>query len=350
MQGGIAAEPAQSGSQDDLDSLEEYGWRNWGDTPARNEVRRDRRTATQAAALQPAISTTSTTTATGCCFHGASYNLDGKPGGGSHPVVAPGRTSPVARSGYRHLSLHHQRHHRPAALFNGGKVRATPGHGVDVVNASHRGSPRPHLVGHPATGRWGRGQSPEERAFSTTAARWRSITLRATVPCWKVRSKQCRPGIFQGHRTMCSRRSTFTSRGHAGNNLQVLTDAYLLYLGREIRDRCGGENSWTSTGSGQAVVHERIRTQAAESGQRDVGAYLAAHAICINAVGRWTDVMEEKTGKPYAPRAGNTWSSMRIFGGSGTWPAGPKVGIYGEVGNPTARNEAATWDRGPIAP
>ena len=308
MQGGIAAEPRNL--VEDIDSLEEYGWRNWGDTPARNEY--DETGGPNTGRLATSHFNHEYDHAYGMLFHGL-RTLDGKPDWGT-------RWWRLAEPALWHeadIDIYHTTSDTTAGgAFNGGKFAHTS-HGVDVINASHRGSPRLTWWGT-RNWRWGRGQSPESGHFNNRGqialyylTGNRTMLESALEQADLVYFKVTNDVFAQIDRT---------SRD-AGNNLQVLTDAYLLtwdekYIAaaEKILESTAPEKQWYMTEAGRAAQPDQ-----------DVGGYWQP-AICINAVGRWTDVMEEQSGKAYTK--GRDYLVKYADFASRYMAAGPKIGFW----------------------
>ncbi|MBW7996440.1 MAG: hypothetical protein FVQ81_07730 [Candidatus Glassbacteria bacterium] len=282
MQGGISGTPRNIPT--DIDIHDEYGWRNWGDTPARNEYDETGgpHTGRQAASHYNHE-----------YDHGYGMLLHGLRTTDTRPELGTDwwRMAEPALWHEADIDLYHTDGDSAAGgAFNGGKFAHTS-HGVEVANASHRGSPRLVWWGT-RTWPWGQGQSPESGHYNNRGMMAlyyltgnRTMLESALEIAGNVYFKVSSDVFAQIDRT---------SRD-AGNNLQILTDAYLLswdgkYVAaaEKILESTTPEKQWYMSEEGRAANPDR-----------NVGGYWQP-AICINAVGRWTGVMEQKTGKPYA--------------------------------------------------
>ncbi len=280
MQGGIAGKPRNIPT--DIDIHDEYGWRNWGDTPARNEFDETGGPHTGRQAVSHFNHEYD---------HGYAMLL--------HGIRTTDRSPELGTSWWRmaepalwheaDIDIYHSQDTNGKGAFSGGKFAHTS-HGVDVINASHRGSPRVTWWGS-LNWRWGRGQSPESGHFNNRGQMalyyltGNRTVLESALELTELVYYKISNDVFA--------QIDRTSRD-AGNNLQALTDAYLLTwdekyvaVAEKILESTAPDKQWYMSKEGRAATPDQ-----------DVGGYWQP-AICINAVGRWTDVMEEKTGKPY---------------------------------------------------
>jgi len=208
-----------------IEQDDEYGWRHYGDTPARNE-----RDQTQSP------------------FHGlpavSHYNNEYDLGFGE--LLQALRTAdhdPHLAKAWWDLGLAALRHEAdidiyhttddPAGIYNGGTFTHTS-HGVDAGRSGHRGSPTDEMWGK-LDWPWHRGSTPEAGhlrnrgillAYLLTGDRhlleaaWELVEL----VDFKIRVDQF-PQIDVPDRS-------------GGNNLQILLDAYLLTWDRKYLDVC----------------------------------------------------------------------------------------------------------------
>lgn len=281
MQGGISAKPRNL--MYDIDEADEYGWRHWGDTPARNEY--DETGGPHTGRLAASHFNHEYDHGYGMLFH--SLRTASADPGLSY------RWWRLAEPGLWHeadIDIYHCPDDTAASgAYNGGKFAHTS-HGVEVVNASHRGSPRLTWWGT-RTWPWGQGQSPESGHFNNRGmialyyltgnrTMLESALEQAELVYYKI-TENVFAQIEEANR-------------NSGNSLQILTDAYLLTwdekyvpVAEKILESTAPEKQW--------YISEENRRQ---NPDRTVDGFWQP-AICINSVGRWTAVMEEKTGKPY---------------------------------------------------
>ncbi|MFC1544764.1 hypothetical protein ACFL4X_01220 [Gemmatimonadota bacterium] len=308
MQGGVAGKPRNLIV--DIDIHDEYGWRNWGDTPARNEF--DETGGPHTGRQAASHFNHEYDHAYGMLLHGL-RTLDGRPEWGEKWW----RLAEPALWHEADIDLYHtDKDSTAGGAFNGGKFAHTS-HGVEVVNASHRGSPRLTWWGT-RTWPWGQGQSPESGHYNNRGQMAlyyltgnRTMLESALEIAGNVYFKVSNDVFAQIDRTTRD----------AGNNLQILTDAYLLtwdekYIAaaEKILESTAPEKQWYMSEAGRAAEPDR-----------DVGGYWQP-AICVNAVGRWTDVMEEKTGKPYTK--GRKYLERYADFASRYMAAGPEQGFW----------------------
>ncbi|MCE5270862.1 hypothetical protein LLH00_06210 [bacterium] len=281
LQGGVAAR--DNNLFQDIERYDEYDWRNWGDTPARNEYDETGGPHTGRHVMSHFNHEYD---------HGFGMLLQNLRTLDSSPELSRQWWS-LAEPGLWHeadIDVYHcSADSQAQGAFNGGKFAHTS-HGVEVANASHRGSPLLTWWGK-LTWPWGQGQSPESGHFNTrgqmalyylTGNRQllEAATEQADLVYYKI-TQNVFPQIDQVERD-------------PGNNLQILTDAYLLtwdkkYIAaaEKILESTGPAKQWYTTEKGRRANPDKA-----------VSGFWTA-AICINAAARWTAVMEEATGKPY---------------------------------------------------
>ncbi len=307
MNGGVLSKPRNIPAN--ADAHDEYGWRNWGDTPADNEFDETGGPHTGRQAVSHYNHEYD---------HGYSMLLHGLRTTDARPELGTSwwRIAEPALWHEADIDLYHCRSDTSAnGAFNGGKFAHTS-HGVEVVSAGHRGSPRLNWWGS-LNWRWGRGQSPESGHFNNRGQMAlyyltgnRTMLESALELAELVYYKISNDVFAQIDRTTRD----------AGNNLQIITDAYLLTwdekyvaVAEKILESTAPEKQWYMSREGRAANPDKA-----------VGAYWKP-AICINAVGRWTDVMEQKTGKPYT--RGRRYIERYADFISRFIAAGPKVGF-----------------------
>ncbi|MBN2287753.1 MAG: hypothetical protein JXQ83_00375, partial [Candidatus Glassbacteria bacterium] len=267
----------------DIESIDEYGWRNFGDTWAQNEKDQtggphQRRTMVNHYNLEYDFGY-------GMLFQSL-RTLDGDP-------ATSLKWWSLAEAALRHESdidfYHALTDTLRGGVHNGGKFTHTA-HGVEAALGGHRGSPRLTWFGS-LRWPWGEGSNPESGHFNnrglmacyylTGDRRVLQTALEiAELVCWKITENRFA-------------QIDNTSR-EAGNNLQILTDAYLYTWDEKYR--AAAEKILEST-------HPDKQWYTTEEGRRNnpdksVGGWWTA-AICINAAARFTGVVEEKTGRPY---------------------------------------------------
>jgi len=308
MQGGISAKPRNLTY--DIDEADEYGWRHWGDTPARNEY--DETGGPHTGRLAASHFNHEYDHGYGMLFHSLrTVSAD--------PELSF-RWWRLAEPGLWHeadIDIYHCPDDTTArGAFNGGKFAHTS-HGVEVVNASHRGSPRLIWWGS-RTWPWGQGQSPESGHFNNRGmialyyltgnrTMLESALEQAELVYYKI-TNNIFAQIDQANR-------------NSGNSLQILTDAYLLTrdekyvpVAEKILESTAPEKQWYYSEQGRR-----------ENPDRTEGGFWQP-SICINAVGRWTAVMEEKTGEPYLK--GRKYLEAYADFASRFMAGGPQHGFY----------------------
>ncbi len=269
----------------DIETIDEYGWRNFGDTWAKNETDKTGGPHTRRQVV-------------------SHFNLEYDFGYGmlfqSLRTLGSARELSrrwwnLAEAALRHESdidvYHCTTDPRARGAYNGGKFTHTQ-HGVEAGLATHRGGPRLHWFGT-LRWPWGQGGSPESGHFNTRGQmcyyyltgdrRMLASALEQTDLVYRKVTEGIHPQIDNLSR-------------EAGNNLQVLTDAYLLTWDDKYRQAAEKILQSTAPDKQWYMSPEGRKSRADEQ----VAGFWTS-AICINAAARWTEVMEEKTGKPYEP-------------------------------------------------
>jgi len=308
MQGGITAKPRNL--MFDIDEADEYGWRHWGDTPARNEF--DETGGPHTGRLAASHFNHE-------YDHGYSMLFHSLRTASADPATSYRwwRLTEPALWHEADVDIYHCPDDTAArGAYNGGKFAHTS-HGVEVVNASHRGSPRLVWWGT-RTWPWGQGQSPESGHFNnrgmialyylTGNRTMLESALEQTELVYYKITENVFAQIDQANR-------------NSGNSLQILTDAYLLTwdekyvpVAEKILESTAPEKQW--------YISEKGRR---ENPDRTADGFWQP-AICINAVGRWTAVMEEKTGRPYLK--GRKYLEAYADFASTFLAGGPQHGFY----------------------
>ncbi|MCE5269949.1 hypothetical protein LLH00_01540, partial [bacterium] len=294
----------------DIETIDEYGWRNFGDTWAKNEIDQTRGPNDGRIAL-------------------SHYNQEYDHGWGMilQSLRTTGLDSEISRRWWamagpalRHESDIDMYHVKGSSLrggvHDGGKFTHTQ-HGVEAATASHRGGPRLTWFGS-LRWPWGEGSNPESGHFNnrgqmyyfylTGERRVLETALEiADLVEWKVNT---------GHFAQIE-----LPNRDAGHNLQVLTDAYLYTweerfreAAEKILDSTAPEKQWYCSEEGRRSNPDK----------RVDGFWTAA--ICINAAARFTEVMEQKTGAPY--EKGRRYVTGYADFVSRYLAAGPKVGFH----------------------
>jgi hypothetical protein len=308
MQGAILSK--QHSIQLDADLHDEYGWRNWGDTPARNEF--DETGGPHTGRQAVSHFNHEYDHGYGMLLHGL-RTTDARPELG----VSWWRAAEPALWHEADIDLYHCSTDTTArGAFNGGKFAHTS-HGVSTVTASHRGSPRLTWWGT-RNWRWGRGQSPESGHFNNRG----QITLyylTGNRTMLESVIEQAELVYYKISEDVFSQIDRVTR--DSGNNLQVLTDAYLLTwdekyvaMAEKILESTAPEKQWFTSEEGRAANPDK-----------NAGAFWQP-SLCINPVGRWTDVMEEKNGKPYLK--GRKYLEKYADFAARFMAAGPKNGFW----------------------
>ncbi|HUU30288.1 MAG TPA: hypothetical protein VM123_20985 [archaeon] len=294
----------------DREAIDEYGWRNFGDTWAKNEIDQTRGPHTGRIVL-------------------SHFNHEYDHGYGMlfqslRTVEGDPSTSykwwHMAETGLRHQS-DIDYYHSPDDPFrdgihNGGKFTHSA-HGAENALASHRGSPRLTWFGS-LRWPWGQSMNPESGHFDNrglmayyylTGDRGVLETAMAIADLVLYKITENKFAQIEN-----------TSR-EAGNNLQILTDAYLFTWDEKYRE--AAEKILQST-------HPDRQWYTSETGRKanpdkTVSGFWSA-GICINAAARFTAVMEEKTGGRYEP--GRKYVLGYADFVSRFLAAGPETGFY----------------------
>jgi hypothetical protein len=281
MQGGVACRT--NTLMADIDRYDEYGWRNFGDTPARNEY--DETGGPHTGRLAMSHFNHEYDHGYGMLFQSLrTANLD--------PDLSYKWWNIAAAALFHEsdIDIYHTISDTQAGgAFNGGKFAHTS-HGVEVINASHRGSPVLTWWGS-LTWPWGQGQSPESGHFNT---RGLMCYYYLTGDRRVLESAQEMTDLVYFKITKDIFPQIEVTDRCAGNNLQILTDAFLLtwdpkYIAaaEKVLDSTGPEKQWYMSEQGRKADPDRQLEGFWQP------------ALCINAAARWTRVMEEKTGQPY---------------------------------------------------
>jgi len=294
----------------DIEFIDEYGWRNFGDTWAQNEKNK-----------------------TGGPHSGRTmvnhYNLEYDFGYGMlfqslRTLDAEPATSlkwwSLAEAALRHESdidfYHALSDTLRGGVHNGGKFTHTA-HGVEAALGGHRGSPGITWFGS-LRWPWGEGSNPESGHFNNrglmacyylTGERslLRTALEIADLVLWKITANRFA-------------QIQLTNR-NSGNNLQILTDAYLYTWDEKYREAAEKilesthpDRQWYTSAEGRN-----------NNSEKSVSGFWTA-AICINAAARFTEVMEEKTGSPY--ELGRNYVTGYADFISRFLAGGPAVGFY----------------------
>jgi hypothetical protein len=292
----------------DNEQIDEYGWRNFGDTWARNETDKSGGPHNGREVL-------------------SHYNHEYDFGYGmlfqsvrTASTELSARWWDLAEAALRHESdidvYHCTTDSNARGVYNGGKFTHTA-HGVEADLSSHRGAPRLTWYGS-LRWPWGEGSAPESGHFNTRGQmfyyymtgdrRVLESALEQTALVYRKVSENVFAQIGELNRD-------------AGNNLQILTDAYLLTWDEKYRtaaekilNSTAPEKQWYMTAAGREA-HPK---------QQVAGFWTAA--ICIDAAARFTAVMEEKTGRPY--ELGRTYVVAYADFMSRFLAGGPEKGFY----------------------
>jgi len=294
--------------RNDFETIDEYGWRNFGDTWAKNE-----------------------TDKSGSPHDGRQvvnhYNLEYDLGYGM--LFQSLRTLGTelsrewwdfAEAALRHESdidvYHSFTESGSRRVYSGGKFTHNQ-HGVEAVDSTHRGAPRITWFGS-LRWPWGAGSSPESGHFNT---RGQLCYYYFTGDRRVLESALEQTELVYRKVTESKFAQIDNLSREAGNNLQILTDAYLLTWDEKYREAAekilastAPEKQWYTTEAGRK-----------QNANKDVSGFWTA-AICIDAAARWTAVMEEKTGKPYEP--GRKYVTAYADFMSRFLAGGPDVGFY----------------------
>lgn len=296
----------------DIETIDEYGWRNFGDTWAKNEIDQTRGPNTGRIAMSHYNHEYD---------HGYGMILQSLRTTGLNDEISR-RWWDMAEPALRHesdIDLYHAKDRGVRdGVHDGGKFTHTA-HGVDAATSTHRGGPRLTWFGK-LRWTWGEGSNPESGHFNnrgmmayfylTGDRRVLESAMRiADLVEWKIREDR-----FAQIENL--------SRD-AGHNLQILTDAYLYTWDERYREAAEKIIESTSPAT-QWYTSEQSRKAEPE---RSVGGWWTS-AICVNAAARFTDVMEEKTGGIY--RAGRDYVIAYADFVSRFLAGGPQVGFHSE--------------------
>ncbi len=225
----------------------------------------------------------------------------------------------MAEAALRHeadIDIYHSRDPRNRGVYGGGKFTHTQ-HGVEVATVTHRGGPRPTWFGS-LTWPWGRGSSPESGHFNTRGQlAYYYLTGDRTV----LESALEQTALVLYKVTEDKFAQIEVLDRCAGNNLQILTDAWLLTWDDQYR-RAAEKILLVTHPDSQWYTSEEGR---AANPEKEVGGYWTA-SICIDAAARFTTVMEEKTGAPYA--LGRRYVTRYADWASRCLAGGPEAGFF----------------------
>ncbi|HUU27675.1 MAG TPA: hypothetical protein VM123_07675 [archaeon] len=308
MQGAVAAKGNNLTA--DIEKIDEYGWRNFGDTWAKNET--DKTGGPHTGRQVVSHFNLEYDFGYGMLFQSL-RTIDGTP-------ELSRKWWSLAEAALRHesdIDLYHcKTDPRAGGVYNSGKFTHTQ-HGVEAALVTHRGGPRLTWFGS-LRWPWGQGSSPESGHFNNRGQMCyyyltgnrrvlESALEHAGLVYWKI------AGDKFAQIDQLSR--------EAGNNLQIMTDAYLFTWDEKYREAAekilkstAPEKQWYMTAEGRSGNPE----------QKVEGFWTSA--LCINAAARWTAVMEEKTGKPY--QMGRTYITAYADFVSRFLAGGPEVGFY----------------------
>ncbi|MBW7998283.1 MAG: hypothetical protein FVQ81_17270 [Candidatus Glassbacteria bacterium] len=307
QQGTVKAEPVNL--KTDIEYIDEYGWRNFGDTWAKNE--RDK--------------TDGPHDGREVVNH---YNLEYDFGYGMLFQSLRTLTEPTLSRDWWNLATAALRHESDIDIYHstkelgardvyaGGKFTHTQ-HGVEAGLATHRGGPRSHWFGS-LSWPWGQGGSPESGHFNTRGLiDYYLLTGERKVleSAWEL-ADLVYYKISQDKFPQIDRLSR-----EAGNNLQIMTDAYLLTWDDKYREAAekimaatAPQKQWYTSKQGRK-----------ENPDETVGGFWTS-AIAINAAARWTAVIEEKLGTRY--EFGRSYVTAYADFVSRYLAGGPEVGFY----------------------
>ncbi|OGG05346.1 MAG: hypothetical protein A3F83_14970 [Candidatus Glassbacteria bacterium RIFCSPLOWO2_12_FULL_58_11] len=296
----------------DIETIDEYGWRNFGDTWAKNEI--DQTAGPNTGRIVLSHYNNEYDYGYGMLFQSL-RTVDGDP-----------RTSfkwwEMAAAANLHQSdidLYHAKDSaNQGGVYSGGKFTHTQ-HGVEAALAGHRGGPRLAWSGS-LRWPWGQGSNPESGHFDNrgmlayyylTGDRrvLESANEIRDLVYWKITENRF-PQIEQTNRD-------------AGNNLQILTDAWLNTW--DDKYRLAAEKILLTT-------HPDSQWYTSEQGRqanpdKAVSGFWSA-AICIDAAARFTRTAEEKDGKPYRP--GRDYVIKYADFMAAFLAAGPEIGFFSE--------------------
>ncbi|MFC1614173.1 hypothetical protein ACFL5K_02630 [Gemmatimonadota bacterium] len=309
MQSGVIAEPLNLLYQ--IEERDEYGWRNFGDTPAYNEY--DESGGPHTGRLAVSHFNHEYDHGYGMLFQSL-RTISADPG-------LSYKWWYLADSGLRHESdidfYHCFTDDLRGGVFNGGKF-AHSAHGVEVATGTHRsGAPLPIWWGV-RNWRWGRGGSPESGHFNS----------RGLVAHYLLTGNR---RLLETHREITNlvefkiNENKFAQISQVnrdcGNTIQILTDAYLLTwdekyvtLIEKAMEASGPDKQWWMSEEGRKTNSDKILE----------GYWQPSQAI--DAVARWTRIMETNTGKPY--QKGRDYVVRYADFASRFLAGGPDTGFY----------------------
>ncbi len=293
----------------DIEEIDEYGWRNFGDTWAKNEKDQTKGPHSRRIVLSHYNHEYD---------HGYGMILQSLRTASADPRLSY-RWWNMALPALRHesdIDLYHTSAKFPrGGVHDGGKFTHTA-HGVDAALVGHRGGPRLSWFGK-LRWPWGEGSNPESGHFNNrgmmalyylTGERrvLESAQEIRDLVYWKVTENRFSQ-IGQVNRD-------------AGNNLQIITDAYLRtwdekyrLAGEKILLTTHPDSQWYMTDAGRKANPEKNLTG------------LWSASICIDNVARFTETVEQATGKPYKPGRDYVIRYADFF--ATQLAAGPKVGF-----------------------
>ena len=309
LQQAAVAEP-EANLFTDRETADEFGWRNFGDTWANNETDQsggphDGRDVVSHFNLEYDFGY-------GMLFQSL-RTLGGAP-------EMSGKWWELAEAALRHEAdidvFHNMDDPFNRGVYDGGKFTHTA-HGVEAALSTHRGAPQMTWFGS-LRWPWGEGSSPESGHFNTRGQvcyyyftgdrRVLESALQQTELVYRKISENRFPQIDNLSR-------------EAGNNLQIMTDAYLLTW--DDKYRVAAEKILEATAPAKMwYMSEQGRREKPEEA---VAGYWTS-GIAVDAAARWTAVMEEKTGSAY--RLGRDYVSAYGDFTSTYLAGGPEKGFY----------------------
>lgn len=324
MQGAVMAEDENLFTQREV--IDEYGWRNFGDTWAKNERNK-----------------------TGGPHSGQTmvnhFNLEYDLGYGM--LLQSLRTTGVAESISRKwwalaepallhesdIDIYHTTKEQGAVdAYAGGKFRHTA-HGVEAGLSTHRAFPRELWYGE-LDWPWGRGGAPESGHFNNRGlVFYYYLTGNRRVLESAIEIAELVHYKISNDRYAQIDRLDRTS----GNNLQVLLDAYLVTWDEKYRESAekvlentAPEKMWFMSEEGWDSAPDKSLPN------------FAMGAIHINEAARFTRMMEDKTGRPY--QTGRDFVTGYADFYSSKLAGGPEHGFHRSWG-PTdgGRGEIGPW-------
>ena len=294
----------------DSETIDEYGWRNFGDTWAKNEI--DQTGGPHTGRIVISHYNQEYDHGYGMLFQ----SLRTLTGG---PDISY-RWWRMAEAGLRHesdIDLYHSQAKSPRdGVHDGGKFTHTQ-HGVEAAQVGHRGGPRLTWFGK-LRWPWGEGSNPESGHFNNrgllalyylTGDRrvLESAEMIRDLVYWKITENRFAQ-IDQPIRD-------------AGNNLQIMTDAYLQTWDGKYRQAAekiliatAPDSQWFLTDSGCRANPDKA-----------VDGFWST-AICLNSAARFTDAVELADGRRY--ELGRQYVIRYADFVATDLAAGPDVGFY----------------------